>query len=75
MVLCFYDSHFIIHVYTKKRDCAVAVPLHEVLALPIIPNKQHRVHADMYNHTHLFVVCTDIDIHIPRISKCCNVLE
>ena len=28
--------------YTKKRDCTVAVPLHEALALPIIPNKQHR---------------------------------
>ena len=26
----------------KKRDCTVAVPLNEALALPIIPNKQHR---------------------------------
>ena len=26
----------------KKRDCTVAVPLFEALALPLYPNKQHR---------------------------------
>ena len=26
----------------KKRDCTVAVPLLKALALPIVPNKQHR---------------------------------
>ena len=36
----------------KKRDCTVAVPLNEALALPSLPNKQHRVHADMYDYVH-----------------------
>ena len=27
--------------HTKKRDCIVAVPLLEALALPLYPNKQH----------------------------------
>ena len=33
-------------------------------------------HADMYAHAHLiYFRCTEIDIHIPRTSKCCNVLD
>ena len=61
----------------KKRDCTVAVPLLKALALPIILNKQHRS-PRRYVRTRtpmLYSRCTDIDIHIPRTSKCCNVLE
>ena len=30
------------YTITKKRDCTIAVPLIEALALPFVPNKQHR---------------------------------
>ncbi|MBR5824077.1 MAG: hypothetical protein IKY67_08055 [Paludibacteraceae bacterium] len=29
----------------------------------------------MYAHIHTLVVRMEIDIHIPRTSKCCNVLD
>ena len=32
-------------------------------------------HADMYAHIHTLIVRMEIDIHIPRTSKCCNVLD
>ena len=59
----------------KKRDCTVAVPLFEALELPFHLNKQHRSpRRYVRTHTHL-TVRMEIDIHIPRTSKCCNVLE
>ena len=36
------DYYVIPSIYTnKKRDCNLAVPLIEALALPLLPNKQH----------------------------------
>ena len=32
-------------MYTKKRDCNVAVPLTEALVLPSIPNNNTEAHA------------------------------
>ena len=32
-------------------------------------------HANMYAHIHTLMVRMEIDIHIPRTSKCCNVLK
>jgi hypothetical protein len=43
----------------------------EALVLPYLPNRQHR---SPRRYVHLFR-CTEIDIHIPRTSKCCNVLD
>ena len=61
-------------IHTKKRDCTVAVPLNEALALPLYPNSNTEAHADMYAHIHTLMVRMEIDIHIPRTSKCCNAL-
>ena len=64
--LCIF--YFLAHMCTtKKRDCTIAVPLFEALALPLYPNKQHRAHADMYAHahTHINTMCT-ARIYIPR---------
>ena len=63
-------------MHTKKRDCTVAVPLFEALVLPLIPNKQHRSpRRYVRTRTPILIRCTEKDIHIPRTSKCCNVLE
>ena len=58
--LCSNDHLFPHFCTTKKRDCTIAVPLFEALALPLYPNKQHRAHADMYAHahTHINTMCT-----------------
>lgn len=61
---------------TKKRDCTAAVPLFEALVLPLIPNKQHRSPRQyVRTRTHVFTSVYGENIHIPRTSKCCNVLE
>ena len=63
-------------ICTKKRDCTVAVPLHWLWYCHRIRTSNTEAHADMYAHAHLLLYrCTEIDIHIPRTSKCCNVLE
>ena len=60
----------------KKRDCTVAVPLNEALVLPLHPNKQHRSPRRYVRiRTRIVTACTDMNIHIPRTSKCCNVLD
>ena len=61
---------------TKKRDCTVAVPLLEAFALPITLNKQHRSPRRYVRmHARPISACDYLRIHIPRTSKCCNVLE
>ena len=60
----------------KKRDCTVAVPLLEAFALPITLNKQHRSPRRYVRiHARPISACDYLRIHIPRTSKCCNVLE
>ena len=59
-------SQLLLRFLIKKRDCTVAVPLIEALVLPYLPNKQHRAHADMYNHAHTHLRRAQIWIYIPR---------
>ena len=60
----------------KKRDCTVAVPHFEALVLPLYPNKQHRSPRRYVRiHARPLGTCDDSRIHIPRTSKCCNVLD
>ena len=62
-----YNLYYASVIYdTKKRDRTVAVPLLEALVLPLHPNKQHRVHADMYNHEHTYLQRARIRIYISR---------
>ena len=69
-------SQLLLRFITKKRDCTVAVPLSEALVLPLYPNKQHRSpRRYVRTRTPIYFRCTEIDIHIPRTSKCCNVLD
>ena len=69
-------SQLLLRFITKKRDCTVAVPLSEALVLPLYPNKQHRSprrYVRTRTHVSTSVYCENI--HIPRTSKCCNVLD
>ena len=61
-------------IYIQKSGTALLLFRYTGSGIAFHPNKQHRVHADMYDSAHLSMVCTDMDIHIPRTSKCCNVL-
>ena len=61
-------------MHTKKRDCTVAVPLLEALAC-LYTRTNNIEPTPTCTHTYTpIIVCMDIDIHIPRTSKCCNVL-
>ena len=63
-------------MHTKKAGlhCCCSAIRGSRIALSIRTSNTE-AHADMYVHIHIFMMCMEIDIHIPRTSKCCNVLN
>ena len=51
-------------VHRKKRDCNLAVPRIEALALPFYLNKQHRAHAAcIYTRIHAYLIVIHTNEH------------
>ena len=63
-------------MHTKKAGlhCCCSAIRGSRIALSIRTSNTE-AHADMYAHIHILTMCMEIDIHIPRTSKCCNVLN
>ena len=63
-------------MYTKKRDCNVAVPLTEALVLPSIPNNNTEAHAvcidDFYTQYARTII---IHTHEHLVSQCFGMLN
>ena len=67
-------SHCLRYIYKKVGlHCCCSASQGPGIAYHL--NYQHRSpRRYVRSRTHLFTVCTDMDIHTPRTSKCCNVL-
>ena len=69
-----FYSHCLKYIYKKAGlHCCCSASQGPGIAYHL--NKQHRSpRRYVRSRTHLPTVCTDMYIHTPRTSKCCNVL-
>ena len=69
-----FYSHCLKYIYKKAGlHCCCSASQGPGIAYHL--NKQHRSPRRYVRiRTCLTIACTDMDIHIPRTSKCCNVL-